>query len=83
MSLVQDIFLVSQNPDDQQLQSYAAWAISFLRHYLWYRNVRNEDDNSQRDAVGSKFVSSNPPDDSLVMKLSLWLMNHSFPGVCF
>ncbi|KAL1831410.1 hypothetical protein ACET3Z_001061 [Daucus carota] len=80
VSLVQDIFLVSQNPYDQQLQSYAAWAISFLRHYLWYRNVRNEDDNSQRDAVGSKFVSSNPPDDSLVMKLSLWLMNHSFPG---
>lgn len=77
MSLIQDIFLVAQNPDDHQLQQYAAWAISFLRHYFQFTNVINEENNSQRDVVGSKLS-----DDSLVMKLSLWLSNHNFSGVC-
>ncbi|KAL8110066.1 protein RST1 isoform X1 [Apium graveolens] len=80
MSLIQDIFLVAQNPDDYQLQPYAAWAISFLRHCLRFTNVRNEENNSQCDVVGSKFVSSNFSDNSLVMKLSLWLSNHNFSG---
>lgn len=83
MSLIQDIFLVAQNSDDHQLQPYAAWAISFFRHYLRFTNVRNEENNSQCDIVGSKFVSSNFSDNSLVMKLSLWLSNHNFSGVCF
>lgn len=82
MSLIQDIFLVAQNPDDHQLQQYAAWAISFLRHYFQFMNVINEENDSQRDVVGSKFVSSKLSDDSLVMKLSLWLSNHNFSGVC-
>lgn len=80
MSLIQDIFLVAQNPDDHQLQQYAAWAISFLRHYFQFTNVINEENDSQRDVVGSKFVSSKLSDDSLVMKLSLWLSNHNFSG---
>lgn len=81
MSLIQDMFLVSQNPDDHQLQQYAAWAVSFLRHYLWFKEVRNEESNFRSDTVGSKSVSHSFPGDSLVMKLSTWLMHHNYPGV--
>lgn len=80
MSLIQDMFLVSQNPDDHQLQQYAAWAVSFLRHYLWFKEVRNEESNFRSDAIGSKSVSHSFPGDSLVMKLSTWLMLHNYPG---
>lgn len=67
-SLVQDIFLVARSSDDHQLQHYAAWAVSFLRDYIWSSNLHNED-------RGPNSASQSVPDDSIVMKLSLWLMN--------
>ncbi|GJR02143.1 protein RST1 isoform X1 [Tanacetum coccineum] len=67
-SLVQDIFLVARSSDDHQLQHYAAWAVSFLRHYMWSSDRRNEGRESNS-------ASQSVPDDSIVMKLSLWLMN--------
>lgn len=81
LSLVQDMFLVSQNPDAHQLQQYAAWAVSFLRHYLWFKEGRNEDSSFQSDAVRSKYVTHTFPVDSLVMRLSMWLMHLNYPGV--
>lgn len=81
MSLVQDMFLVSQNSDDRQLQQYASWAVSFLRHYLWIREVRTEVSNLQNDAVRSKSASHSFPADSLVMELSMWLMHLNYPRV--
>lgn len=65
-SLMQDIFLVAQNSDDHQLQQYAAWAVSFLRNHLFSINS---------DGGGSKSVSQSFADDSLVLKLSSWLMH--------
>lgn len=80
-SLIQEIFLVAKDPDDQQLQQYAAWAVSFLRHYLTFREARNEDSNFPNEASGAKSVSQSFPENSLVMKLSLWLMHLNYHGV--
>ncbi|XP_057947860.1 protein RST1 isoform X1 [Malania oleifera] len=79
-SLIQEIFLVAQNSEDHQLQQYAAWAVSFLRHCFWVKESPIDDGSFQTDAVGSKPVSQGISDDSSVMKLSLWLTNHSGEG---
>lgn len=73
-SLIQEIFLVAQHSDDHQLQQYAAWAVSFLRHYIWSSDLHNEDKSKPNSA------SQSFPDDSIVMKLSLWLMNLNNSG---
>lgn len=73
-TLVQDIFLVARSSDDHQLQHYAAWAVSFLRDYIWSSNLHNED-------RGPNSASQSVPDDSIVMKLSLWLMNLHYSEV--
>lgn len=80
-SLVQEIFLIAQNSDDHQLREFAAWAFSFLRHSVWLRPLENEENTSEKDLVGSKPVPQNIPEDSMVFKLSLWLM-HLNPEVC-
>ncbi|XP_010316298.1 protein RST1 isoform X2 [Solanum lycopersicum] len=79
-SLVQEMFLVAQNSDAHQLQQHAAWAISFLRHYLWVKDLQNDESTSENDSVGSKTVSQNFPEDSTVMKLSMWLMHLNYLG---
>ncbi|XP_012483835.1 protein RST1 [Gossypium raimondii] len=81
-SLMQEIFLVAQNPDDNQLQQYAAWAISFLRQRLWSREISNSAGGTQTESAGSKSISQGVPEDSAVMKLGLWLksFNHSRTG---
>ncbi|XP_071712037.1 protein RST1 [Rutidosis leptorrhynchoides] len=71
-SLIQDIFLVAQHSDEHQLQHYAAWAVAFLRHYIWSSDLYNEDRTKPNSA------SQSLPDDSVVMKLSLWLMNLNY-----
>ncbi|XP_023735166.1 protein RST1 isoform X1 [Lactuca sativa] len=72
-SLIQDIFLVGQNSDDQQLQQYAAWSVSFVRHYIWSSDLHNAKPNSASASASQSF-----PDDSIVLKLSLWLMNLNY-----
>ncbi|CAI9283307.1 unnamed protein product [Lactuca saligna] len=72
-SLIQDIFLVGQNSDDQQLQQYAAWSVSFVRHYIWSSDLHNAKPNSASASPSQSF-----PDDSIVLKLSLWLMNLNY-----
>lgn len=75
-SLMQDIFLVAQNSDEHQLQQYAAWAVSFLRHHMWSKEVLDSD-----DIAGSKSVSHSFPDDTVIMRLCLWLMHLSVSEV--
>lgn len=78
-SSIQDIFLVAQNSDDHHLQQYAAWALSFLRHYLWSQEVQKEESYIQKDNSGTKSVSRSFPEDSIVMKLCLWLLHLNHP----
>ncbi|XP_050381377.1 protein RST1 isoform X2 [Argentina anserina] len=77
-SLMQDIFLVAQKSDDQQLQQYAAWAASFLRNHLLSKDAVNDESSTNTDSGASKSVSQSFADDSLVMKLSSWLMHLNF-----
>lgn len=79
-SLVQEMFLVAQNSDAHQLQQHAAWAISFLRQYLWVKELQNDESTTENDSVGSKTVSQSFPEDNTVMKLSLWLMHLNYLG---
>ncbi|KAI8028996.1 Protein RST1 [Camellia lanceoleosa] len=79
-SLVQEMFLVAQNSDDHQLQQYAAWAVSFLRHCLWFRELQNTDSSFPSNAAGQNSASQNFPKDNVVMELSLWLMHLNYPG---
>ncbi|XP_019185386.1 PREDICTED: protein RST1 isoform X4 [Ipomoea nil] len=78
-SLVQDIFLVAQNPDADQLQQYAAWAASFLRHSLQLQEHYNEP--TTVSGAGTKNVSHIFSEDSTVLKLSLWLSHLKHPGI--
>ncbi|KAI8001316.1 Protein RST1 [Camellia lanceoleosa] len=80
-SLVQEMFLVAQNSDDHQLQRYAAWAVSFLRHCLWFRELQNTESSFPSDAASQKYVSQNFLKDNVVKELSLWLMHLNYPGV--
>ncbi|XP_048128123.1 protein RST1 [Rhodamnia argentea] len=73
-SSMQEIFLVAQQSDDNELQHYSAWALSFLRHSLWSKEVK-VDDHVQTDTTVSEVVSQNFSNDSVVMKLCSWLTN--------
>ncbi|XP_058188186.1 protein RST1 isoform X3 [Rhododendron vialii] len=79
-ALIQEMFLVAQNSDDHQLQQHAAWAVSFLRHHLWFREFHKVDVSFPSNAAGQKSVSQNLPHDGVVMELSLWLMHLNYPG---
>ena len=74
---MQDIFLVAQNSDEHQLQQYAAWAVSFLRHHMWSKELLNSADSIKTNVAGSNPVSQSFSDDNVVMRLSLWLMHLS------
>ncbi|XP_031286525.1 protein RST1-like isoform X1 [Pistacia vera] len=76
--LMQEIFLVAQNSNDHQLQQYAAWAMSFLRHHMWSKELLNIDNNIQTDASGSKSASHSFSEDSIVMKFCSWLTYRNF-----
>lgn len=80
-SLVQEIFLVAQNSDDHQLQHNAAWAVSFLRNHLWSKEVPNVDIGDETDMGGLRSVSQSFAENSVVMKLSSWLMYLNSSGV--
>ncbi|CAL5408202.1 unnamed protein product [Camellia sinensis] len=69
-SLVQEMFLVAQNSDDHQLQQCAAWAVSFLRHCLWFRELQNTESSFPSDAASQKYVSQNFLKDNVVKDLS-------------
>ncbi|XP_050223482.1 protein RST1 isoform X2 [Mercurialis annua] len=76
-ALIQEIFFVAQNSDDLQMKQNASWAISFLRHLLWSEELLKIN-NAQIGVADSKMASHSFNEDSLVMKLSLWLMQLHF-----
>ncbi|XP_057788654.1 protein RST1 isoform X2 [Salvia miltiorrhiza] len=79
-SLIQEVFLFAQNSDDPQSQENAAWAVSVLRHSVFSKEDTND---AERDDAGApKSASQGVAEDTVVMKLSLWLMqiNYSMLG---
>lgn len=73
-SSMQEMFLAAQHSDDNQLQQYSAWALSFLRHSLWSKEVKL-DDHAQIDTTVPEVVAQSFSNDSVVMKLCSWLTN--------
>ncbi|OVA20781.1 protein of unknown function DUF3730 [Macleaya cordata] len=82
-SMMQDMFLVAQDSKDQQLQKYASWAISFLRHRWCSEELQTLKNSSQSDPDQSKPVSQSFSEDSVVWQLCMWLrdLRHSEEGV--
>ncbi|XP_028772347.1 protein RST1 isoform X3 [Neltuma alba] len=66
-SLVQEMFLLAQNSDDNQRQQFASWALSFLRHHLLSKELLDVDGH-QKASVAQSFS-----EDNVVLQLSLWL----------
>ncbi|VFQ73532.1 unnamed protein product [Cuscuta campestris] len=77
-SMVQEIFLLAQNSDSDQLKQYAAWAVSFLRHSLHFQEPHNKETTVGDEDI--KNVSHSFPEDSTVLRLSLWLKNLQYTG---
>jgi len=80
-SLVQELFLVAQNSDNQQLQQFASWVLAFLRHHLWSRELLGVDSDSGVAETSSKSVSHSFSEDNVVFKLSMWLMDFKYTEV--
>ncbi|KAL3813814.1 hypothetical protein ACJIZ3_015082 [Penstemon smallii] len=80
-SLIQDIFLVAQNSEDSQLQQYAAWSISYLRHFVFSRAHSKEENGSQDESGVPNSISQEFAEDSFVMKLSMWLMQMNYAEI--
>ncbi|XP_051222968.1 protein RST1 isoform X1 [Lolium perenne] len=78
-AMIQEISLLAKDAEDNQIQNYAAWAISFLRsRWLLKNQSLHDDDSSQRISIDSTSLSP----ESLVWNLSLWLRDLNFekPG---
>ncbi|VAH57368.1 unnamed protein product [Triticum turgidum subsp. durum] len=81
-SMVQEIFLLAKDAEDNHIRNYAAWAVSFLRsRWLLKNQSLNVNDSSQRNSVDSS-QSTSFSAESLVWNLSLWLRDLNFekPG---
>ncbi|XP_058102922.1 protein RST1 isoform X2 [Magnolia sinica] len=73
-SLMQEMFLVAQDSKDRQIQRYAAWALSFLRHRWWSKESHTVN-ASRNNPIESKPISHSFAEDSTVWQLCLWLMD--------
>jgi hypothetical protein len=77
-AMIQEISLLAKDAEDNQIQNYAAWAISFLRsRWLLKNQSLHDDDSSQRISIDSTSFSP----ESLVSNLSLWLRDLNFEKV--
>ncbi|XP_038904942.1 protein RST1 isoform X2 [Benincasa hispida] len=73
-SIMQEMYLVAQNSDDKNLQQFAAWAVSFLRHNIWSKEFPNLQNLNETDVSGSRSLPQNFPVDGVGMRLCNWLM---------
>uniref|UniRef100_A0A1D1Z387 Uncharacterized protein KIAA1797 n=1 Tax=Anthurium amnicola TaxID=1678845 RepID=A0A1D1Z387_9ARAE len=81
-SLIQEMFVIAKESKDMQTRRYAAWAISFLRYWLWSQDSQSVD-YQHRKPSGSK-QESNISENSLVWGLYSWLNGSemgTFPSV--
>ena len=80
-AMLQEIFLLAKDVEDNHIQNYAAWAISFLRNRWLLKNQSlSDDDSSQRNSIDSS-QSTSFSAESLVWNLSLWLKYINFEKV--
>ncbi|XP_039143794.1 protein RST1 isoform X3 [Dioscorea cayenensis subsp. rotundata] len=80
ISVTQEILLLAKDSKDPQIRSYAAWAISFLRHH-WFAKEFQSTSDSQSSSNDSKSSSRSVAEDSLVWNLCLWLKDNIYNQV--
>ncbi|KAF5961970.1 hypothetical protein HYC85_003179 [Camellia sinensis] len=77
-SLVQEMFLVHKNSDDHQLQQYAAWTVSFIRHYCGSENCKTLTVVSQNRKAYYRFCAG-------MVRISVWklllTLENAIPGI--
>lgn len=78
-SLIQEIFLFAQNSVDPKSQQNAAWAVSVLRHSVF--SIKDTNDAEHDDSGAPKSASHGVAEDTIVMKLSSWLMQINYSEV--
>lgn len=78
-SIIQEIFLFAQNSADPQSQQYAAWAVSVLRQSVFSKEHTN--DTEHDGSVAPNSASQGVAEDTIAMKLSLWLMKINYSEV--
>uniref|UniRef100_A0A0D9UX89 DUF3730 domain-containing protein n=1 Tax=Leersia perrieri TaxID=77586 RepID=A0A0D9UX89_9ORYZ len=76
-SMIQEIFLLAKDAEDDQMQNYAAWSISFLRSRWLLKNQNICDDDCSQSSSDSN-QSTSFSNESLVWNLSLWLKDLNF-----
>eukprot|EP00268_Persea_americana_P065809 TRINITY_DN8853_c0_g1_i8.p1 TRINITY_DN8853_c0_g1~~TRINITY_DN8853_c0_g1_i8.p1 ORF type:complete len:1238 (-),score=223.86 TRINITY_DN8853_c0_g1_i8:5425-9138(-) len=76
-SLIQEMFVIAQDSKNQQIQKYAAWAVSFLRHRWWSKDFQSVD-VSKSNPEEPNSVSQNISEDSTAWKLCIWLMDLNY-----
>ncbi|KAJ0962529.1 hypothetical protein J5N97_027651 [Dioscorea zingiberensis] len=79
-TITQEILLIAKDCKDQQIRSYAAWAVSFLRHQ-WRSKEIQSFSGSQSSSNDSKSSSQSFAEDSLVWKLCLWLKDNNYDQI--
>ncbi|KAK4282352.1 hypothetical protein QN277_013739 [Acacia crassicarpa] len=72
-SLVQEMFLLAQNSDDNQRQQFASWALSFLQHHLLSKEYLDVDGHRKTAETNLKSVSQSFSEENMVLQLSSWL----------
>lgn len=72
-SMVQEIFLLAQNSDDNQLQHFASWVLSFLQQHLQSQEILDVNGDRNAGETNLKYVSQSFSEDNVVLKLSLWI----------
>ncbi|CAN1732478.1 Protein RST1 [Linum perenne] len=56
----------------------SSWALSFLRNHLWSHETKTIDSTGQHDSDDSRRISQSFLDDSLVVKLSMWILTLNY-----
>ena len=80
-AMIQEMFILAKDAEDNHIQNYAAWAISFLRsRWLLKNESLHDDDSSQRNSIDSS-QSTSFSAESIVWNLSLWLRDLNFEKV--
>lgn len=72
-SLVQEMFLLAQNSEDNQRRQFSSWALSFLQQHLLFKEHLDVDAHRKAAETNLKYASQSFSEDSVVLQLSLWL----------
>lgn len=71
-SIIQEMFLLAKDSNDQQIKSYAAWALSFLR-YQWWSSESQNFVSSENKLISHNSLAQTFDEKSLGWTICMWL----------